>query len=446
MISIIRRITSDMYRNKILLCSYLLAITSIYSQEVVNMSSAFLLSNSNQVNTDSSFYSEDSWTIPDHNGQLGASVDLAFYFGLDFSVFLRNQISINNIPFEVDREITDYEFTNHLEELFISVSLFDNLRLDTGRIAIVNGLSFGFNPVDFYKSTRDVTYKTFSTKQGLGSWMVKANTFFPVGEFNCSYAPEIDIDTTSWDSNISELLVTNDQHRLHFGGTFLGWGDFIPEVYLHYNGKWQGGIAGTWQKNSWILIGEASLKPVKANDTFVFTSDFDNSTSDNYDLSQLEYDEEVEELNLNSVVGISYIFPDLHSVSCEYAFKGEAYTSDQWTKFKRAKEIGYFSSDVNGESGYTALANMYIPGYMTQHYLYLTARGTDFLIKGFKPFISSEINLTDLSFNLGVDMSYRFATNFELWINYRKFGGSDGSEYGELPYDYTFEAGIHYTY
>jgi len=406
---------------------------NLFSFDLQSRSFSFYKIDSVVFNKESFFYDPEE-ALP--TGMiLGEYLDLSIPLGFSGSFVLRDELFFEKTPLSGDFSFSEITFNNYIEELYFNY-IFDNgLGLELGKVNPIYGIALGYNPTDHFERLRVAEYKTFGQKQGPGVWLARSEILFDWGGLGILYSPEINFN--DFPETIETIFNTNDNHRLLVTSTIMSIGDIIPELSFYYDGDYRFGLTGSYQIGNFIFQSESSLNSNSDNAYFDMTNI--RKYPGYIDMSSSVYHENIDGWNLNTIFGVNYISDNLNNFSIEYAFKGGGYTKSRWDEYLEAVKDGAFGGvQIDGLSGEEALAKIYYPGQMAQHYLYLFASYQDLFINGFKPSCNAEINLVDKSFTYGALLKYEATDNVVIESEYRSIYGEDITEFGNALFKDSF--------
>ncbi len=257
-----------------------------------------------------------------------------------------------------------------LRRASVFMYLGDSLRVELGRQSLLTGYGYGWNPMNFASPTKDPTDPD-TELSGVDSLLLN---LFPYGRANMKLYALLD---NPGDPSSSSDISSADYEDLMIGGELTV---ALPGLEVKLNGLLdselfddgsEGAAAGTDSGGRTSALGLGVFADLAGVGVYGEAALFDGSRTgfpDEYGAATVPTLKD--ELRASALGGLQYTFPGELSMTAEYFYNGEGFNDDERTDYRSALASLDWSADEALEV-YTALAELYRPGYFSRHYALL---------------------------------------------------------------------------
>lgn len=343
-----------------------------------------------------------------------ASFDLRYdnSFSAGWRAVLSDRLDVDNpaqSPFS--------QTINTLRESYLSWQAQSDLLFDAGRINERNGVAFGYNPTDWFKTyavRSAVSVDPNSLKENRqGSVMLRAQQLFDNGSVTLLYAPALD-DSMQFAPFNPDFGATNHDNR--------GLISYSPKLSENVNPK--------------LLLYKSDQAPLQVglnltslvSDATVIYIEWAGGRS----LSQLAQAESLQHLpylddttfRSRSSTGLTYTTENKISFTLEYEYNGQGMQADQWNSIGHSPLVPLYGT-------FRAWLNA-MQESPTRHAAFAYASWQDAMINRFDLSALFKRNLDDASRLQWFEARYHVA-HAEFALQWQLDSGKPFSEFGAVP-------------
>jgi len=255
-----------------------------------------------------------------------------------------------------------------LRRASIFMYLGDSLRVELGRQSLLTGYGYGWNPMNFANPPKDPTDPT-AELTGVDALMLN---LFPYGTANLKLYALLDT---------SDGLSSTDPSSVEYENVMAG-GELtaaLPGLEVKLNGLLGSELfddgaadaAGTGLGGRTSALGLGVFADLAGVGVYGEAALFDGSRTGFPDESGAAAVPTVkEDLLISALGGLQYTFPGELSATAEYFYNGEGFNAEERADYRSALASLDLAADGALEV-YTALAELYRPGYFSRHYALL---------------------------------------------------------------------------
>lgn len=311
---------------------------------------------------------------------------------------------------------------NTLKEAYLSRQVQDNQLLDLGRINVVNGVSSGYNPTDFFRAgaVRSlVSVDPASLKKNrLGSVMLRGQHLWSDGSLTALYSPKLaqQANTASFSP---DLGASNNQDRY-----LLALSQQLSE-----------GITPQW-----LIYGKPQQAPQFGfnltslfNDATVLYIEWSGGNSRSLASQALNDKGDISFRN-RVATGLSYTSSNKLTFTLEYEYNGAGLDAPRWDKLRHGSPLTY--------GRYRAL-QQYAQELPTKQELFFYATWQDACLNHLDLSVMQKLNLADRSRLTWLEVRYRL-DKFDLALQMQNNRGDQSSAYGAAVHKHAWQAVLRY--
>ena len=311
---------------------------------------------------------------------------------------------------------------NTLKEAYLSWHPEGNNIIDAGRINARQGVGYGYNPTDFFRSgaiRSVVSIDPNSLRENrLGTVMLRGQTLLPGGSVTAIYAPKL--ERTPSDASFNpDFGATNNRTRWMLSASPRFSENFNPQ-FLVFGGAGQSAQAGV---NLTALLNPAT----------VFYGEWAGGSA------RSQYDDAVgidgsESFRQRLATGLTYTTASKMSLTAEYQYNGAALGKNAWDALGTTSVLNYFRYRSNVQN------LLELP---TRSALFFFGTWQDAVVTHLDLRAMVRYNTADQSRLNWVEARYHL-TSADLSVQLQHNGGNSFSEYGALPQRQMIQAMLTY--
>lgn len=248
----------------------------------------------------------------------------------------------------------------------------DSLRVELGRQSLLTGYGYGWNPMDLANPPKDPTDPT-AELTGVDALTVN---LFPYGAANLKLYALLDNSEDPSSADYDEIMAGGELTVALSGFEFKLNGLLSPDLFDDD----AAGSGGTGSGLRTSALGAGVFADLAGIGIYGEAALFDGSRTAFPDESGAAALPTLkDELLVSALGGLQYTFPGELSVTAEYFYNGEGFDEEERADYLSALEgtgvaLGTAVDDEAYTAAlalYTALAELYRPGYFSRHYALL---------------------------------------------------------------------------